>query len=50
MKTNPLKEGALTGNSAGIGVVTREMGQMTLHHHHGHRGLPMFSTRNSPIL
>jgi len=27
MKTNPLKEGALTGNSAGIGMVTWEMGQ-----------------------
>jgi hypothetical protein len=26
MKTNPLKEGALTENSVGIGVVTREMG------------------------
>ncbi len=25
MKTNPLKEGALTENSAGIGTVTREM-------------------------
>jgi hypothetical protein len=23
MKTNPLKEGALTGNSAGVGVVSR---------------------------
>ncbi len=27
MKTNPLKEGALTENSAGIGTVTREMVQ-----------------------
>jgi hypothetical protein len=26
MKTNPLKEGALTENSAGIGTVTRKMG------------------------
>jgi len=26
MKTNPLKEGAMTENSAGIGTVTREMG------------------------
>jgi hypothetical protein len=25
MKTNPLKEGALTENSAGIGMVTRGM-------------------------
>src|SRR5476651_1666542 len=25
MKTNPLKEGVLTGNSAGIGTVTRDM-------------------------
>ena len=25
MKTNPLKEGALTENSAGIGTVTRKM-------------------------
>jgi hypothetical protein len=25
MKTNPLKEGASTGNSAGIGTVTRDM-------------------------
>lgn len=25
MKTNPLKEGALTANSAGIGTVTRKM-------------------------
>jgi hypothetical protein len=25
MKTNPLKEGVLTGNSAGIGTVTRKM-------------------------
>jgi hypothetical protein len=27
MKTNPLKEGALTDNSAGIGTVTRKMVQ-----------------------
>jgi hypothetical protein len=27
MKTNPLKEGALTKNSAGLGTVTREMVQ-----------------------
>jgi len=27
MKTSPLKEGALTENSAGIGTATREMGQ-----------------------
>ncbi|MGD0351767.1 MAG: hypothetical protein ABSB84_15840 [Verrucomicrobiota bacterium] len=27
MKTNPRKEGPLTGNAAGFGVVTREMGQ-----------------------
>jgi hypothetical protein len=27
MKTNPLKEGALTENSAGIGTVTREVGE-----------------------
>ncbi|MGA3145730.1 MAG: hypothetical protein ABSF10_22250 [Verrucomicrobiota bacterium] len=27
MKTNPLKEGALTGNPAGIGTVTRQMGE-----------------------
>jgi hypothetical protein len=27
MKTNPLKEGVLTENSAGIGTVTREMVQ-----------------------
>ena len=27
MKTNPLKEGALTGNPAGIGTVAREVGK-----------------------
>ena len=27
MKTNPLKEGALTENSAGLGTVTRKMVQ-----------------------
>jgi hypothetical protein len=27
MKTNPLKEGILTENFAGIGVVTREVGE-----------------------
>lgn len=27
MKINPLKEGAFTENTSGIGVVTREMGK-----------------------
>lgn len=34
MNTNPLKQGALTENSSGLGTVTRKMGRETVVLHH----------------
>ena len=41
MKTNPLKEGAFTENTSGIGTATREMGFLP---HSGRAFTSLFST------